>query len=161
MLISNTRSELETATVHHKPFVYIKYKAADKFNVSGATPKNINGRLQLNRVGENDGQCVSFVKAITQNGDHTKYWGQGKRVSKYVSLKKGTIIATFDSTGHYGNVPGTSYRHTGMVLSQNSNGITLLDQNWDTKGTKSAVGTHFLPYKGKHVNGASNYHVVE
>jgi len=55
-----------------------------------------------------DGQCVTFIHNVIVI-PAASLWKQGERVRGNVSITPGTVIATFDPDGHYGN-------HTGEVM---------------------------------------------
>lgn len=73
------------------------------------------------------GQCVALVQAADPAVGLTRTWTQGGQVEGNTSLQPGTVIATFDSAGHYANaLDGSS--HAAIYLGQNSQGIQVLDQ---------------------------------
>jgi len=78
-----------------------------------------------------------------------------------VSITPGTVIATFDPDGHYGNhKDGRS--HAAVYLSQNAIGIQVLDQ-W--KGnTVQPVHERTIRFKGGHglkVDDGDQFYVVQ
>ena len=73
-----------------------------------------------------NGQCVTFVHAVVPTPP-ASMWRSGARVKGNMMLKPGTVIATFDADGRYGNhLDGRS--HAAIYLGQNSIGIQVLDQ---------------------------------
>ncbi|MGF6838207.1 hypothetical protein QF001_002074 [Paraburkholderia youngii] len=79
-----------------------------------------------------NGQCVTLVHAVVSIPP-SSLWKRGDRVQGNFLIAKGTVIATFDSNGRYGNhTNGTS--HAAIYLGQTLDGITVIDQwNGHTK----------------------------
>jgi hypothetical protein len=68
-----------------------------------------------------NGQCVALAHAAAVIPP-TQAWSQGTRVQGNLQLPVGTIIATFDANGHYGNhTSGTS--HATIYIGQTAQGI--------------------------------------
>lgn len=109
------------------------------------------------------GQCVAFVHAVVIIPP-ASLWHRGRLVDGNAGLAPGTIIATFDPDGRYGNhVNGTS--HAAVYLYQTRSGIVVLDQ-W--KGHTALSDhppqqrlIHFRDGQGKKVDDGTRYHVVE
>ena len=81
-----------------------------------------------------NGQCVALVHAVV-NVPPSSLWHRGDVVKGNTSLPIGTIIATFDADGSYGNhTNGTS--HAAIYLGQNGTGIQVLDQWHGHNGSK-------------------------
>lgn len=104
-------------------------------------------------------QCVGFIKSATGYSGLTKDWSAvGSKISKTNRPKQWSVIATFDSSGHYDNT------HTALVLGSNDYGLFVADQNWEIKTNPGKILLHFLPYNWTgstyKVNSASNYNVV-
>ncbi|MBB5501370.1 BPSL0067 family protein [Paraburkholderia sp. MM5384-R2] len=107
-----------------------------------------------------NGQCVTLVHAVVKIPP-SSLWKKGDRVQGNVLIHKGTVIATFDSNGRYGNhTNGTS--HAAIYLGQTLAGITVIDQwNGHTKQPPHRRTIHFRRGKGSPVNDGSRYYVVE
>lgn len=81
-----------------------------------------------------NGQCVALIHAVA-NIPATLSWHQGDQVKGNPHIQPGTIIATFDSNGRYGNhTNGTS--HAAIFLRHAPNGIVVLDQ-WKGHGAQA------------------------
>jgi len=110
------------------------------------------------------GQCVAYVQAAA-HAPSTSLWRRGSLVQGNEDLAPGTVIATFDPNGRYGNhTDGRS--HAAIYLGQDKTGIRVLDQ-WVSHrdGQTVPVGVHervirFGP-KPRAENDGSNYYVVE
>ena len=73
-----------------------------------------------------DGQCVAFVHAAC-DAPATSGWRKGAPVKGNAAVDRGTMIATFDPDGRYGNhTDGRS--HAAVYLEQNGDGLVVLDQ---------------------------------
>jgi hypothetical protein len=71
------------------------------------------------------GQCVALVERAA-NIPSTKFWRRGIKV-RGATLAVGTIIATFDPDGRYGNhTDGRS--HAAIYMGQTAEGINVIDQ---------------------------------
>lgn len=80
-----------------------------------------------------NGQCVSLVHAVAVIPP-ASLWHQGDLVMKNKDIVPGTVIATFDDDGRYGNhTDHTS--HAAIYLGQTREGILVLDQ-WKGKTHK-------------------------
>lgn len=110
-----------------------------------------------------NGQCVTFVRAAA-TVPPASLWRQGSLVKGSTDIPRGTVIATFDENGRYGNhTNGTS--HAAIYLYQTSNGIVVLDQ-W--KGS-TALRDHppqertirFRNGHGQKVDDGDQYYVVQ
>lgn len=99
-----------------------------------------------------DGQCVSFVKAVSKTPNiPTSKWTKGRNaVTNRDSIPAGTIIATFNSYGKYSG-------HCAIFGNPSSTGINVWDQNFIYS---KVVGRHCIPYSGSGTNDADNYFVV-
>jgi len=94
-----------------------------------------------------DGQCVTFIHAAVAI-PATSFWRPGPKVSGNLALALGTVIATFDPNGRYGNhLDGRS--HAAIYLGQDAFGIRVLDQ-W--KG-RTVQPVHFRTIRFKHGHG--------
>lgn len=110
-----------------------------------------------------NGQCVALAHAAALIPP-TQAWSQGTRVQGNLQLPVGTIIATFDANGHYGNhTNGTS--HTAIYIGQTAQGIQVLDQ-W--KGSIPSADhppqsrtISFNHLSSKKVNQGESYYVVQ
>ena len=107
-----------------------------------------------------NGQCVTFVHGAV-NIQPASLWHQGVLVKGDPSLAIGTVIATFDADGRYGNhVNGTS--HAAIYTGQNGMGIQVLDQ-WNGHRGSHPVGERailFREYEDKADDGDAS-HVVD
>lgn len=73
-----------------------------------------------------NGQCVAYTKKAATMPP-TVAWRRGDAVKGNADIAPGTAIATFDSSGRYGNhTDGRS--HAAIYLGQDANGIRVLDQ---------------------------------
>jgi hypothetical protein len=91
------------------------------------------------------GQCAALVMHYTRVG-RTDNWRQGETVRDNKTIKKGTAIATFVN-GRYPNEKHGN--HAALYVSQNSDGIVVVDQ-WTGKD----AGKRTLPFLGKNDKGA-------
>lgn len=127
------------------------------------TPRAYTGQVVGN------GQCVAFTQKAA-NMPHTIAWRRGAVVKGNKSLAPGTVIATFDESGRYGNhTDGRS--HAAIYLGQNIHGIIVLDQ-WMghglDKNNRQVSKPHpvserlirFIP-QPRPENVGDNYYVVE
>jgi len=109
-----------------------------------------------------DGQCVAFVRAAS-NAPPSSAWTRGAQVKSTNYISTGTVIATFGSSGKYGNrKDGTS--HAAIFLRKTPTGIVVLDQWVWMGGAKQVVHErtiHFGRVAGQAVNNGDNYYVVE
>ncbi|WP_081822236.1 BPSL0067 family protein [Acidocella facilis] len=114
-----------------------------------------------------DGQCVALVEKAA-NTPHDKAWSRGILV-KGAIVAPGTIIATFDAKGRYGNhTDGTS--HAAIYLGQNADGIQVIDQWVDVHNGKRRPHVaqprtiRWKQFEGKNakpVNIGDDYYVVQ
>jgi hypothetical protein len=90
-----------------------------------ADMRKANAFVQAKKLVGN-GQCVSLIHAVAIVPGASA-WHEGALVKDNRNLVPGTIIATFDTNGRYGNhTDGTS--HAAIFLYQTSSGIVVLDQ---------------------------------
>jgi hypothetical protein len=72
------------------------------------------------------GHCVSLVREVT-GAPNTAQWRRGAQVRGSNDLAPGTVIATFDESGRYGNhVDGRS--HAALLLAVKDDGLMVVDQ---------------------------------
>ena len=84
-----------------------------------------------------NGQCVTFVHAVVPTPPASR-WRSGAKLRGDMTLKSGTVIATFDADGSYGNhLNGRS--HAAIYLGQNSIGIPMI-RNYDALQNVTEVG---------------------
>ena len=111
-------------------------------------------------------QCAALVQGATpaagsSNPPQQKYWRPGLWVhgTQPGTIRKGTVIATFLKNMY----PLTDPRHTGLYISHDENGITIMDQ-WEGP-TGRTPGIHRpLRFQGVANRGVDNgdlYYVVE
>jgi hypothetical protein len=127
-----------------------------------ADMKKVNAFQQAKQLVGN-GQCVSLIHAVTVIPP-ASLWHQGAQVISSKSILPGTIVATFDSNGRYGNhTNGTS--HAAIYVGQTPTGIIVIDQ-WKGHGAQK---NHAPQQRTIHVDGLSrmavdrgaNYYVVQ
>lgn len=110
-----------------------------------------------------DGQCVALIHAVA-NIPATLSWRQGEQVKGNPHIMPGTIIATFDNNGRYGNhTNGTS--HAAIFLRRTPSGIVVIDR-WNAAEPANAhppqertirLNSHF----SKKVDQGEKYYVVQ
>ena len=140
-----------------------KTVALKKLNRTGVVNKG--GFIQVNRLGDYNGQCVSFVKAMANFGDTTNVWRPSTRVGVgYIPV--GTVVATFVGN----NYKGKPTAHTGIYIGSRDGAMWILDQNWDPHHTTGTVGymtMHAIKFGVRHKAGdgdrgnAYSYYVVK
>jgi hypothetical protein len=102
------------------------------------------------------GHCVRLVQ-VAAHVPHTSLWQQGE-VARGIGLDRGTVIATFDDDGHYGNhTDGSS--HAAIYLGQDHVGLQVIDQ-WVCHPTAPRT-IRFRGGVGKKVNDGDQFCVVE
>lgn len=114
-----------------------------------------------------NGQCVAFVKEAS-GAPQTALWKRGALV-KGLTVPRGTAIATFDPPtaefphGKYGNrEDGTC--HAAIYLSQNADGLVVMDQWAGEHPQPVHVRTIFFPKPGeikKPVNDGNKFYIIE
>ena len=130
-------------------------------NLSNVNVVNKDGFIQVNRKGENNGQCVSFVKAMSNFRDSTSTWRSSTRVGDgYIPV--GTIVATF---------VGDKYAtHTGIYVGSRDGVMWIIDQNWDPYDSWRDIGymtMHAVKFGTRYERGngdrnnAYSYYVVK
>ncbi len=104
-----------------------------------------------------EGECVSLVKALTYARHSTDEWKPGPQVG-VDNMRPGRAIAAFNSYGEYAG-------HAAILLSQDSEGITVFDQNWLKDGK---VAIHKIKFKilnkGRgdgDINNAYSYFIIK
>jgi hypothetical protein len=115
----------------------------------------VNSSQYLAQVVGN-GHCVALVQACSAVG-HTSGWRQGvpARGGEHPS---GTIIATFDPDGRYGNnTDGSS--HVAILISEVGDGLMVQDQ-WQGQPAHHRV-IRFRDGQGDAVNDGDRFHLVE
>lgn len=113
-----------------------------------------------------DGECVALVQRAA-GMPLTRYWRREASVRGNPDIKPGTIIATFDDDGRYGNhTDGTS--HAAIYLRQDEKGIYVIEQyNRRNNGVVvENVPPHvqFIPWDvpgNNKINQGKNYYVVQ
>jgi hypothetical protein len=130
--------------------------------VQGMAP-SLDGRIVAASYGHyigrvaGSGQCVALVHAVNPNIGPTGSWARGDAVQGNRSLQPGTVIATFESSGRYGNATDGS-SHAAIYLGQNEQGVQVMDQ-WS--GSPAAVRTiSWTNPSGTAANTGSAFHVV-
>lgn len=140
-----------------------KTVAFKKLNRTGVVNKG--GFIQVNRLGDYNGQCVSFVKATANFGDTTNVWRPSTRVGDgYIPV--GSVVATFVGN----NYKGKPTAHTGIYIGSRDGAMWILDQNWDPHHPTGTVGymtMHAIKFGARHKTGdgdrgnAYSYYIVK
>lgn len=100
------------------------------------------------------GQCVSFITTVCPTIPvNTSHWKKGALAKGNKDIRSGTAIATFDSNGRY-------YGHAAIYDSQNTLGLTVIDQ-WVTPPAQP-IHQRLLRF-GAHgnSNNGDNFYVIE
>jgi hypothetical protein len=110
------------------------------------------------------GQCVALVQQAA-GAPTTPSWSKGGFVKGDATLARGTVIATFDPNGRYGNhTDGRS--HAAIYLGQTKDGIQVIDQWVSTvhgKAVPHLASERTIPFRGGHghaVNDGDQFYVV-
>lgn len=124
------------------------------------------GWQAANFKGESYGDCVSFVKTLSQTTKTS--WIKGRNVVKSKDVKPGTVIATFSGSSYSGHAAifrGYEIKKGKIV------GIKVWDQNWVgypkyrnilPSQRLGLIGRHSLTTNGTtKTNKANNYYVVK
>ena len=140
-----------------------KTVAFKKLNRTGVVNKG--GFIQVNRLGDYNGQWVSFVKAMANFGDTTNVWRPSTRVGEgYIPV--GSVVATFVGN----NYKGKPTAHTGIYIGSRDGAMWILDQNWDPHHPTGTVGymtMHAIKFGARHKTGdgdrgnAYSYYIVK
>ena len=140
-----------------------KTVAFKKLNRTGVVNKG--GFIQVNRLGDYNGQWVSFVKAMANFGDTTNVWRPSTRVGDgYIPV--GSVVATFVGN----NYKGKPTAHTGIYIGSRDGAMWILDQNWDPHHPTGTVGymtMHAIKFGARHKTGdgdrgnAYSYYIVK
>ncbi|MBB6251724.1 BPSL0067 family protein [Nitrospirillum iridis] len=85
---------------------------------------------------QNIHECVSLVRSLTSGLAKSGNWREGEKLTPDVikTLKPGTVIATFDPNGRYGN--RAAGNHAAIFLSATDEGIWVLEQ-YNSRGNNS------------------------
>ena len=110
-------------------------------------------------------ECVALVQHYIATLPRSTTWKEGKAVLGNKDIVKGTAIATFVD-GRYLSLP--TGNHAAFYISQDANGIVIMDQ-WADDKKKPVVSKWHVRKKGKHPNGkyidpsnnAEAYSVIE
>ena len=112
-------------------------------------PERYSGKVVAN------GQCVRFVQEVG-GMPHTSHWRRGAKV-RGSHPPKGTVIATFDPNGRYGNhTDGRS--HAAVFVGEQQAGLDVWDQ-WSGQPVHQRL-IRFRGGAGKKVNDGDAFHVV-
>lgn len=119
------------------------------------------GSIKATKIG--DGQCVAFVKALSNtNGIASYRWKTGRQVmdiGNYGDLAQGTVIATFTSKDNYnGHVAVFDRWHWTYSGVWKIDGFYVWDQNYVVS---NLVGKHLFKQTGSGSGDADNYYVVQ
>jgi hypothetical protein len=171
VLKSGVKQDLETLIGNANNFVsetdhnsnnnisYLKYtsniaKIFKKYGVSNNISHdsdNISSLDELISVGESFDtyyQCVQFIRAISDADGTDKWKWSGAYLNQNMYLNW-RIVAKFKSDGTYWQSGDpTPYGHVALVIASNSNGIYVIDQNWEGDGTLDygKVAIHLIPW---------------
>ncbi|RSZ31146.1 MULTISPECIES: BPSL0067 family protein [unclassified Variovorax] len=100
------------------------------------------------------GQCVSYVKKVCPALPATTNWRKGAAVKDNKDIQPGTVIATFNSGGHYQG-------HAAIYVGQSPAGINVYDQ-YVTPPSPKAVGPRLLRWGAPgNSNNGDNFYVVD
>jgi hypothetical protein len=114
-------------------------------------PERHAGRVVAN------GHCVRFCQAAVPGLPHTGQWSRGPRV-RGAGVAPGTVIATFDPDGTYGNhTDGRS--HAAILIAEEAGGLRVWDQ-WVGHPVAERL-IRFRGGRGKRVNDGDAFHIVE
>jgi hypothetical protein len=104
-----------------------------------------------------NGQCAVFAEVACPHLGLTKGWRRGARAIDAPDLVPGTIIATFDPDGTYGNhTDGRS--HAAIYIGKSEDGGLLVVDQWHGH----PVGQRVLhPNHHPQVNDPAEFYVVE
>jgi len=98
------------------------------------------------------GGCVSYVKQVCPSLPVTHAWKKGAAVKDNLHIVEGTVIATFDSHGHFRG-------HAAIYVQQGPVGVTVYDQY---AHPPKPVGPRVLRWgQGADVNNGEKFYVVE
>jgi hypothetical protein len=99
------------------------------------------------------GECVSYVKFVTQGLPQTSMWRKGLPVKGNGNVLRGTVIATFNAQGQYSG-------HAAIFESQTGKGINVVDQ-WITPPARP-IHRRLLRFGAPgNSNNGDNFFVVE
>ena len=100
------------------------------------------------------GQCVSYVKQVCPSLPQTAKWKKGAQAKNAAKLLPGTVIATFNDDGNYEG-------HAAIYISQNADGITVIDQ-YRTPPNPKPVSQRLLRFGARgRSNDGDQFYVVE
>jgi|HubBroStandDraft_3_1064219.scaffolds.fasta_scaffold00005_18 hypothetical protein len=104
-----------------------------------------------------NGHCVRYVQ-LASGAPHTSRWRRGAKVRGHPDIRYGTVIATFDPLGTYGNhTDGRS--HAAIFVRHDPEGIRVWDQ-W----VGHPVAQRVIRYRGgqgRAVNDGDQFFIVE
>jgi hypothetical protein len=105
-----------------------------------------------------NGHCVALVREVA-GLPPTAQWRRGDPVQGSSDLAPGTIVATFDDNGRYGNhIDGRS--HAAVLLAVNDDGSLLVTDQWLNQPVHQRTIRN-RKGGGDAVNDASRYYVIE
>jgi hypothetical protein len=108
-----------------------------------------------------NGHCVAYVRKAA-NAPIAKTWKEGADVQGNTSIRRGTVIATFQDGAYQNQTNGDS--HAAIYLEQTPHGIWVLDQWINSKKGRQPVHKRLIRFKegrGKPNDDGSAYSVVE
>lgn len=118
------------------------------------------GSIAATKVG--DGQCVAFVKALSNtNNIASTNWKTGRRVMDNGDVTQGTVVATFASQDNYRDHVAVFDKWHWVYLGNNQwkvDGFYVWDANYVVP---LLAGRHILKQSGTGPNNADNYYVVQ
>lgn len=121
------------------------------------------GSIKATKIG--DGECVAFVKALSNTNNIGSYkWKTGRKVMdivNYGDLAQGTVVATFPSKDSYSGHVAVFDRWHWVYLGNYKwtvDGFYVWDQNYVAT---SLVGKQLFKQTGTGKSDADNYYVVQ
>jgi len=103
-----------------------------------------------------NGHCVRFVQ-VAGELPHTSHWRCGDKV-RGGEVEPGTVIATFDPNGRYGNhLDGRS--HAAIFLEERDEGLLVIDQWVGHPVARRTI--RFRGGAGRAVNDGDAFSIVE
>jgi hypothetical protein len=103
-----------------------------------------------------NGHCVRYVQEAG-GVPHSSRWRRGEKV-RGSGAAPGTVIATFDPNGLYGNhTDGSS--HAAVLIAEEDTGLRVWDQ-WVGHPVSQRV-IRFRGGQGRKVNDGDQFHIVE
>lgn len=166
-LISDPNNFVNGTDKNGKSIAYLKYtdeisKVFTDYSwvkTSNVASDDIDYQEELISVAEKHDytylQCVQFVRALS-NAKGTNTWQSSGKIgntnSAYLNRDmylKWRIIAKFKTNGKYWQDGDPKpYGHVAIAIGSNSNGVYVIDQNWEGDGESfnGKVALHLIPW---------------